>query len=330
MSKRVTRNGISAFVIVVMVASVFALPVFSDNYKVDAAAKKVKVTFNATGGKIGKANTKKVYVKKGKKVGKLPVAKRTGYTYKGWYTSKSYKKSVTTKTKIKKNMKVYAKWAAKSYNVTYDPQNGTEITTKSVKFNSSHDTPSLVGHKFLGWYDGYGKKYTKHEITKSIKLTAQWSESHPLAIDHKMLNRLGKSPAAIKLDVPSLDFDCYLDGYGINRYFAFDYQNEWAATYNFKNGICRYIDTYKPGFYPNDTGEDHHIDEYKKLYGNGKILSDDLSGADGKMSAIEFMIGTKKLVILYYNDTNMTPAYLYGGYITDLDSMEAFNILCFT
>ena len=117
MDKRVTRNGISAFVIVVMIASVFALPVFNDNYKVDAAAKKVKVTFNANGGKIGTTKTKSVSVIKGKKIDKqLPAAskmKRTGYTFKGWYTKKFDGVKVNKKTKISKKKTYYAQWNRK-------------------------------------------------------------------------------------------------------------------------------------------------------------------------------------------------------------------------
>jgi len=46
-----------------------------------AAAPKVKITWNANGGKIGTAKTKIVSVKKGAKVGKRPTAKQTGYYF---------------------------------------------------------------------------------------------------------------------------------------------------------------------------------------------------------------------------------------------------------
>ena len=107
------RNLISVIVISVMVFGIFALPVLSDDYKVYAASK-VKVTFNANGGKIDKAAKKVVNMTKGKKIGKkLPAASkmiRSGYTFKGWYTKKSGGKKITKNTKIKKKATYYAHW----------------------------------------------------------------------------------------------------------------------------------------------------------------------------------------------------------------------------
>ena len=78
---------------------------------------KIKNTFNANGGKIGTAKTKAVSVTKGKKIGKqLPEAsmmKRTGYTFKGWYTKKFGGVKVSKKTKISKKKTYYAQWNRK-------------------------------------------------------------------------------------------------------------------------------------------------------------------------------------------------------------------------
>jgi len=108
------RNLISVFVITVMVASIFAIPVFSDNYKVDAAAKKVSIKFNANGGKIGSAKTKSVSIAKGKKIGtKLPAAKkmkRDGYKFVGWYKKANGGSKISAKIKATKKATYYAKW----------------------------------------------------------------------------------------------------------------------------------------------------------------------------------------------------------------------------
>lgn len=45
---------------------------------------KWKITFDAHGGKIGSAKTKSIAVKNKAKLGKLPVAKRSGYSFQGW------------------------------------------------------------------------------------------------------------------------------------------------------------------------------------------------------------------------------------------------------
>jgi len=107
------RNLISVFVITVMVASVFAIPVFSNNYKVDAASK-INIKFNANSGKIGKAKTKTILVTKGKKIGtKLPAAKlmkKSGYTFIGWYTAKKGGTKIKNTTKMNKKKTYYAQW----------------------------------------------------------------------------------------------------------------------------------------------------------------------------------------------------------------------------
>ena len=82
---------------------------------VDAAPKKVKVTGNANGGKIGTAKTTTTTVKTNAKIGKLLKApKRTGYEFKGWYTKKVNGKKITTTTKVKKKVIYHAQWKKKT------------------------------------------------------------------------------------------------------------------------------------------------------------------------------------------------------------------------
>ncbi|MCL2157625.1 MAG: InlB B-repeat-containing protein [Methanobrevibacter sp.] len=69
-----------------------------------------KVTWNANGGKIGTKKTKVTMVKKGSKIGKLASPKRSGYTFKGWYTKKSGGKKITKNTKPTKRVTYYAQW----------------------------------------------------------------------------------------------------------------------------------------------------------------------------------------------------------------------------
>lgn len=74
------------------------------------APKKVTVTFNAAGGKVGaKASVKKKVVK-GKKVGKLPIAKRTAYSFKGWFSKRSGGRKIAASTKIGAKSTFYARW----------------------------------------------------------------------------------------------------------------------------------------------------------------------------------------------------------------------------
>ncbi len=187
-----TRNIISALIITVMIAGIFALPVLSGSYSVDAAAKKVKVTYSANGGKFTakKYAKKKSYSKKitkGKKLGTLPKVKRTGYTLKGWYTKKSGGKKVSKKTKIKKSTRLYARWTANTYTVTFNANGGTvSPASKTVKYNGTYGTlpaPSNDYGIFLGWYNSGGAKITPantYNIAGNSTLTAKWTTNYEI------------------------------------------------------------------------------------------------------------------------------------------------------
>ena len=79
----------------------------------DQKAKAATVLFNANGGKVSECGR---VVKLNAAVGELPVPeKRTGYKFKGWYTSKTKGTKVTALTKVTKTMTLYARWTGKKY-----------------------------------------------------------------------------------------------------------------------------------------------------------------------------------------------------------------------
>ncbi len=171
MENKKIRYLISVSVIIMMIAGVFSLPVVNDDYAVSAATKKVKVTFNANGGKIGAANKKIKRIRAGSKIGKLPAAKRTGHTLKGWYTKRSGGKKITKFTRVKKKMTVYARWAAKKYTLTFNANGGSTGTKyKKVTFGKTYGTlptPTLNGYKFDGWYTSKTGGTKVSSITKT-------------------------------------------------------------------------------------------------------------------------------------------------------------------
>jgi len=108
-----TKKLLSLFVIVI-VAILMLTVALNSVQAVDATPKKVKVTWNGNGGKIGTAKTKVVSVKKNVKIGKLLKApKRTGYEFKGWFTKKSGGKKITSTTKVKNKVTYHAQWKKK-------------------------------------------------------------------------------------------------------------------------------------------------------------------------------------------------------------------------
>lgn len=97
-------------VLIVVMASALMTPT-----DVFAAPKKISIKYNVNGGqfkatahKDKKSLTKKI--KRGKKLGTLPGASRTGYKLSGWYTKKSGGKKVSKNTKYKSGRTLYARW----------------------------------------------------------------------------------------------------------------------------------------------------------------------------------------------------------------------------
>jgi uncharacterized repeat protein (TIGR02543 family) len=141
------------------------------------------VKFNAKGGSVKESARTLI---NGKTYGKLPVPKRTGYTFKGWYADKKYKKVVTANTKVNLSADtvVYAKWLAKTYKIKYKLCGGKALKkkSKSVKYNAHFGklpAPKRTGYKFTGWYTkaNGGKKITaKSTVKKGMNLYAHWKK----------------------------------------------------------------------------------------------------------------------------------------------------------
>jgi uncharacterized repeat protein (TIGR02543 family) len=78
-----------------------------------------KITWNGNGGKIGSKKTVSATVKKGSKIKNLAkTPKRSGYTFKGWYTKKSGGTKISKNTKPTKSVTYYAQWKKKSRALT--------------------------------------------------------------------------------------------------------------------------------------------------------------------------------------------------------------------
>jgi uncharacterized repeat protein (TIGR02543 family) len=76
---------------------------------------KATLKFKVNGGKALKKSRVTKTVTYGAKVGSLPAPKRSGYTFKGWYTKKSGGTKITAGSlvKITKTTTLYAHWKKK-------------------------------------------------------------------------------------------------------------------------------------------------------------------------------------------------------------------------
>nr|MCR5475707.1 InlB B-repeat-containing protein [Lachnospiraceae bacterium] len=95
----------------------------ADEVYADNKGKTYKIKYVLKGGKNNSKNPK-TYT--GKKKIVLKAASKKGYSFKGWYKDKKYKKKLKViKKGSKGNITAYAKWAANKYTIKYDANGGT-------------------------------------------------------------------------------------------------------------------------------------------------------------------------------------------------------------
>jgi len=177
-------NKLISTIIIAIIAILMVTAVLSSVQAVDAAPKKVKVLWNANGGKIGVAKTATTTVIKGAKVGKLPkTPKRVGYAFKGWYNKKTGGIKVSKATKVKNKVVFHAQWV-KQYTLIFDANGGTvSPTSKKVGTKLAYGTlptPKRSGYTFTGWFTaktGGNKVSTSTKMpAKNVKVFAQWKK----------------------------------------------------------------------------------------------------------------------------------------------------------
>ena len=105
---------------------------------------------------------------------------RSGYTFKGWYADRKFKKKVT---KVKnKNVTLYAKWA-KNYKITYKLNGGKNSKSNPKKASGTVKlkSPTRAGYVFKGWYANkrLTKRVTKLSMTKNRTVYAKWQKLRP-------------------------------------------------------------------------------------------------------------------------------------------------------
>ncbi|MCD8094786.1 MAG: InlB B-repeat-containing protein, partial [Ruminococcus sp.] len=117
----------------------------------ESTASYVTLTFNANGGTV--SSTSKTYTK-GSKVGTLPTAKKSGYTFKGWYTKKSGGTRISYSTVLNDyyNRTFYAQYAVPSFaTLRYSFENSLD----DYGYTSSYSIP-YKAYKYM-FDDDYAK-----------------------------------------------------------------------------------------------------------------------------------------------------------------------------
>lgn len=149
--------------------------------------KNYTVTWDGNGGTPSKPSSSFHY---NDALGTLPTATRTGYTFKGWSTSKTGTVNVNTTTKVTANVTYYAVWTINSYTWTFDANGGTGDTTKTLNYNATLSTlptasrasTAANNYTFAGWFDtdastGGTQLTTSTKCTGNKTWYARWTAS---------------------------------------------------------------------------------------------------------------------------------------------------------
>jgi uncharacterized repeat protein (TIGR02543 family) len=109
---------------------------------------------------------------------------RTHYTFGGWYTApNSGGTEFTASTVVSGNITVYAKWPIIQYTVTFNPDNGSQTTLRTVNSGNTvgnmPDNPARSGYIFGGWYtapNGGGSQFHADTVvTGNTTVYAKWT-----------------------------------------------------------------------------------------------------------------------------------------------------------
>lgn len=149
--------------------------------------KNYTVTWDGNGGTPSKSSSSFHY---NDALGTLPTATRTGYTFKGWSTSKTGTVNVSTTTKVTADVTYYAVWTINSYTWTFDANGGTGDTTKTLNYNATLSTlptasrasTAANNYTFAGWFDtdastGGTQLTTSTKCTGNKTWYARWTAS---------------------------------------------------------------------------------------------------------------------------------------------------------
>ena len=120
-----------------------------------------------------------------------------GYTFGGWYADEKHTTEFDFNTQITSDTKVYAKWTAKDYEVSFITEHVDAPASQSVPYNGTAKDPGKLtaeGYTFIGWYadDAHTIEFDfSTPITGDTKVYAKWEKNAPVLPDTYALNVSG-------------------------------------------------------------------------------------------------------------------------------------------
>lgn len=147
------------------------------------SVQQVTVIFDPNGGTVTPSSRTYAF---NAALGTLPVPKRTGYTFQGWYTAKTSGGKVGPDTRATLSRTLYAHWvksAVTDHTLTFDANGGyCSEKTRKVPANTAYGplpAPTRTGYTLSGWYTaktGGTKVSSTTKAAASRTLYARWSK----------------------------------------------------------------------------------------------------------------------------------------------------------
>ena len=132
------------------------------------------VTFDSAGGSKVASQTVAI----GGKAKEPTNVQKYGYVLDGWYLNN---KKYDFDAVVEANIKLVAKWkedtSVKRYEVKFDSDGGTKVTSQTVLENNTVQEPNEItknGYVFEGWYLNNTKYNFNTKVTKNMTLVAKW------------------------------------------------------------------------------------------------------------------------------------------------------------
>lgn len=121
---------------------------------------------------------------------------RDGYTFDGWYTTKSGGSKYDFSTPVTADLNLCAHWTAvapKTFTVSFDTAGGSKVASQKVREGarvSEPADPTRSGHSFDGWYKGDAKYDFSTPVTADLTLTARWRAKAAPVVRAAAMHRL--------------------------------------------------------------------------------------------------------------------------------------------
>lgn len=139
----------------------------------------VEVVFKTNGG----TRVETQYIAPGSTIRDVPVPKKHGYMFAGWYLDDQLSFPFRPDIPISENIFLKAKWEKKHYHITYDTGGGINSRRNPTEYVTFENTVQLhparkKGYEFLYWLDQYGTK--RNDISRGyfgdLKLKAVYEK----------------------------------------------------------------------------------------------------------------------------------------------------------